>query len=54
MKQKQAIKKAQEQMQSTSHSMKLEAQEVDDLSQQLILNELVRDLLEGSDKELWK
>ena len=54
MKQKQALKKAQEQMQSTSHSMKLEAQEVDDTSQQLIMDELVKDLLEGSDKELWK
>ena len=54
MKQKQALKKAQEQMQSTGHSMKLEAQEVDDSSQQLIMNELVKDLLEGNEKELWK
>jgi hypothetical protein len=34
--------------------MKLEAQEVDDLSQQLIMNELIKDLLEGNEKELWK
>ena len=39
-------------MQSASHSMKLEAQEVDDLSQQLIMNELVKDLLEGNEKGL--
>ena len=54
MKQKQALKKAQEQMLSTIHSMKLEAQGVDDSSQQLIIDELVKDFLEGSDKELWK
>ena len=54
MKHKQALKKAREQMQSVSHSMKLEAQEVDASSQQLLLDELVKDLLEGKDKELWK
>ena len=54
IKKKQAKIKAQELMRSSSHSMKLEAQEVDELSQQFIMDELVKDLLEGSDKELWK
>ena len=53
-KKKQAKIKAQKLMRSSSHSMKLEAQEVDELSQQFMMDELVIDLLEGSDRELWK
>ena len=54
MRDRQASKKAKEQMRATGHTMKLEDQEVDKESQKLLLEELKKSLLEGSGKELWK
>mgnify|MGYP000731214466 CR=1 FL=1 len=54
MKTRQAKKIAHEKMQSIGHSMKLEGQEVDSAAQKLLFEELVKSLLEGSGKELWK
>ena len=54
MRDRQATRKAKEQIQSTGHSMKLEDQEVDSDSQKLLFEELKKSLLEGNGKELWK
>jgi hypothetical protein len=54
MRDRQATRKAKEQIQSVGHSMKLEDQEVDSASQKLLLEELKKSLLEGNGKELWK
>ncbi|PWQ97295.1 mobile mystery protein A [Leucothrix arctica] len=54
MRDRQATRKAKEQIQSIGHSMKLEDQEVDSASQKLLLEELKKSLLEGNGKELWK
>ena len=54
MREQQAIKQAQEQIGAVSHSMTLAGQEVDRASHQLIFEELVKDLLDGNDKGLWK
>ena len=54
IKTQQATIKAKEKLQSISHSMKLEDQEVDAESQKLLLEELVKELLEGNGKKLWK
>lgn len=54
MKEQQAIKKAKEQLRSVNHTMKLEDQEVDQSSQQVLIDELVKNLLESNSKDLWK
>lgn len=54
MKEQQAIKKAKDQLRSVNHSMKLEDQEVDQSSQQVLLDELVKNILESNSKDLWK
>ena len=48
MRDRQATRKAKEQIQSTGHSMKLEDQEVDSDSQKLLFEELKKSLLEGN------
>ena len=53
MRKQQAIKKAQEHINTVAHSMTLEGQEVDQSFHELIFEELVKDFLEGSDKLLW-
>ena len=54
MREQQATKQAQEQIGAVSHSMMLAGQEVDQASHQLIFEELVKELLDGNDKRLWK